>query len=291
MFHVDQEISTQPQDWARAVALADAVRGDLPERGARAAFTGCGTSWFMSSAAAELREHAGQGETDAFTSSEFNHLRHYDHVVAITRSGTTTEVIELLERLRGTTRTTVITAVPGSPVTAVADRTILLDFVDEESVVQTRFATTVLALIRVWLGQDLAKAISDAEHALHEPVDAHASAEQITFIGTGWTIALAQEAALKTREAAQFWSEAYPGMDYRHGPISIAQRGRLVWCFGAVPEGLEAQVRATGAGFVSSTMDPMAHLVLAQRVAVELAKVRGLNPDAPRNLTRSIILE
>jgi fructoselysine-6-P-deglycase FrlB-like protein len=34
----------------------------------------------------------------------------------------------------------------------------------------------------------------------------------------------------------------------------------------------------------------MAHLVVAQRLAVAIAEYRGLNPDAPRHLTRSVIL-
>lgn len=291
MFHVEQEIATQPADWRQVATLAPDFADDLPARGQRVAFTGCGTSWFMSMAAASLYEAAGLGEADAFTASEFLYGRHYDRVIAITRSGTTTEVIDLLQRLQGTVPTTVITAVPGSPVTKYADHTILVDFVDEESVVQTRFATTVLALLRAHFGEDLTAATKDAEWALMADIDALADVEQISFIGTGWTIALAQEAALKTREAAQFWAEAYPGMDYRHGPISIAQPGRLVWCFGPVPQGLEAQVRSTGATFESNRIDPMAHLVLAQRVAVQIAKNRGLNPDQPRNLTRSIILD
>ena len=33
--------------------------------------------------------------------------------------------------------------------------------------------------------------------------------------------------ALKLREAAQSWTEAYPAMEYRHGPMAIAQPGRL----------------------------------------------------------------
>ena len=53
-----------------------------------------------------------------------------------------------------------------------------------------------------------------------EPVDDGIA--QITFLGRGWTVGLAREAALKCREAAAFWAEAYPAMDYRHGPISIA---------------------------------------------------------------------
>jgi glucosamine 6-phosphate synthetase-like amidotransferase/phosphosugar isomerase protein len=41
---------------------------------------------------------------------------------------------------------------------------------------------------------------------------------------------------------------------------------------------------------VQSTIDPMAQLVGAQRLAVAIAERKGLDPDAPRHLTRSIVL-
>ena len=68
--------------------------------------------------------------------------------------------------------------------------------------------------------------------------------------GTGWTVGLANEAALKLREAAQFWAESYLAMEYRHGPLSIAAPGRAVWPFGALPPGLAEQIRGTGATLV-----------------------------------------
>ena len=37
-------------------------------------------------------------------------------------------------------------------------------------------------------------------------------------------------------------------------------------------------------------LDPMADLILAQRFAVTLATSRGLDPDAPRHLARSVVL-
>ena len=92
------------------------------------------------------------------------------------------------------------------------------------------------------------------------------------------------------REASQSWTESYPAMEYRHGPISIAAPGRVTWHFGAPPAGLAAEVAATGAHFEAGTLDPMAELVRAQRVALARALARGLDPDAPRNLTRSVIL-
>jgi fructoselysine-6-P-deglycase FrlB-like protein len=117
------------------------------------------------------------------------------------------------------------------------------------------------------------------------------SVDQITFLGSGWTVGLAQEAALKCREAAQFWTEAYPAMEYRHGPLSIAQPGRAVWPFGSLPPGLSEQIVATGATLAdTSGLEPMAALVLAQRFAAAEAERRGLDPDQPRNLTRSVVL-
>lgn len=79
-------------------------------------------------------------------------------------------------------------------------------------------------------------------------------------------------------------------MDYRHGPIAIAQPGRLVWSFGEPPRGLADDVARTGATMVTSDLDPMAHLVLAQRLAVELGRQRGLEPDRPRHLSRAVEL-
>jgi fructoselysine-6-P-deglycase FrlB-like protein len=116
------------------------------------------------------------------------------------------------------------------------------------------------------------------------------TAEQCTFLGRGWSVGLAHEAALKCREAAQLWTEAYPAMDYRHGPIAIAEPGRLVWSLGEVPTGLDEEVTARGATWVHHDLDAMAALVVAQRFAVALSLSRGLDPDHPRALTRAVVL-
>ncbi|ONI71905.1 sugar isomerase [Kribbella sp. ALI-6-A] len=287
---VSTEIATQPALWRQVAAGFAQYGGALPQPGQRVAAVGCGTSWFMAMAYAALREDLGQGETDAFAGSEFAFGRSYDAVVVISRSGTTTEVLDLIRRT--SVPTIAITATAGSPITELADQTILLDFADEQSVVQTRFATTTLALLRLSLGQDLTQAAADAETALTIDVDELAKLEQVSYLGTRWTIGLAHEAGLKQREAASAWTEAYPAMDYRHGPIAIAQPGRGVWIFGEAPEGLIEDIAATGATVVHHPdLDPMASLVVAQRVAVAKALALGLNPDQPRSLTRSVILD
>jgi fructoselysine-6-P-deglycase FrlB-like protein len=296
MSYVAAEIDSQPEAWRRAAALASTLGDELPASGERVAVVGCGTSWFMAMSYAALREAAGHGETDAFAGSEFPAGRRYDRTVAITRSGTTTEILELLRGARTAgARTTAIVGDPDSPAVELATDVIKLPWADERSVVQTRFATSTLALLRAHLGADLSVAAHDAQRALavELPLDP-ATLEQVTFVGRGWTNGLAQEAALKCREAATFWTEAYPAMDFRHGPISISAPGRAVWSFGPVPAGLADDVARTGATFISDAglggLDPMASLIVAQRLAVALAEHRGLDPDAPRNLTRSVVL-
>ncbi|MEU0285782.1 sugar isomerase [Streptomyces sp. NPDC006147] len=301
------EIASQPTLWRQAAASLPRQARALPRRGERVAVVGCGTSWFMAQSYAILRETGGHGETDAFAASEFPSGRQYDRVLAITRSGTTTEVLDLLRRVKGTVATGAITADPETPVMQAADAVAVLDFADEESVVQTRFATANLALLRAHLESEgalpagvlpLDAAVRDAERAVYEGLDAAVvGAEQFTFLGTGWTCGLAQEAALKMREAAGAWTEAYPAMEYRHGPISITGPGRVTWAFGRLPEGLGDDVARVGGTLVADStgtagsLDPLADLIRAQRLAVACAEARGYDPDRPRNLTRSVVLQ
>ncbi|WP_369367965.1 SIS domain-containing protein [Streptomyces sp. CG4] len=291
MTHVEDELNSQPECWMRAAEAAGRHRDALPEPGERVAIVGCGTSYFMAQAVAGLREGAGQGETDAFAASEFPHGRSYDRVLALTRSGTTTEVLELLGELRGRTRTTAVTADPGTPVMSAADDLVVLDFADERSVVQTRFATTALTLLRAHLGLHTDSVVADARTALSTSLpEGLVGCTQFTFLGRGWTVGLANEAGLKMREASLSWTEAYPAMEYRHGPISVTTEGTAAWMLGAAPEGLAQQVGATGGLWIDGGLDPLAELVRIQRLAVAVAAARGLDPDQPRHLTRSVIL-
>jgi CRISPR-associated protein Cas5a/b/c len=273
--------------------MAPTVAGQLPPPGESAAAIGCGTSYYMALAYAALREARGLGTTDAAIASELSPYRSYRCVVAISRSGTTTEVLRALEAVRDSTATVTVavTAVADSPVALAADYRVVLDFANEQSVVQTRFATTALALLRAHIGDRLEVTFADGETALAKPLPVEPSGfMQFVFLGQGWTVGLANEAALKLREAASAWTEAYPAMEYRHGPISVAGPRTLVWAIGPVDPGVLADAADTGATIVDGRSDPMAELVLVQRMAVELAEAQGLDPDRPKHLTRSVVL-
>jgi fructoselysine-6-P-deglycase FrlB-like protein len=288
----ESEVASQPDCWRLAAALLPTVAHLLPAPGERVAVVGCGTSWFIAQSYAVAREQAGQGETDAFAASEMPAGRRYDRLLVLTRSGTTTEILDLLAAVGAAQPTVAITADASTPIAAEADALIVLDFADEQSVVQTRFATTELALLLGHLGTDIEPIAEAAERVLATPLPPMlADGRQFTFLGTGWSCGLASEAALKLREAAGMWSEAYPAMEFRHGPIAVTGPGSVVWMLGDAPESLAGQVEAAGGLIWQSGEHPLAELVRVHRAAVTIALAAGLDPDRPRNLTRSVILD
>jgi glucosamine--fructose-6-phosphate aminotransferase (isomerizing) len=161
-------------------------------------------------------------------------------------------------------------------------------------VVQTRFATSALAMLRSTLDDDVEPAAAGAEAVLAGdlPVADPGSFDHVVFLGHGWTVGIANEAALKLRETAQVHTESYPAMEYRHGPVSLAGPASLVWILGSSDPAVATDVRATGATVLErpADRDPLAELVLIHRFAVAVAAARGLDPDHPRNLTRSVVL-
>ena len=80
-------------------------------------------------------------------------------------------------------------------------------------------------------------------------------------------------------------------MEYRHGPIALAGPSSLVWILGTPDPTIADDVRGHRRDRVEAALDPMAELLRIQRMAVALAEARGLDPDHPRHLTRSVVLQ
>src|SRR5271154_7184346 len=211
MSYLTDEIASQPECWSKAIEIADSAESALPAPGERVAAVGCGSSLNVARCYAALREAAGQGETDAFPASEVPAARRYDRLLCISRTGTTTEVLDVLRQAPREIRTTAVTADPSAPLAAEADRVVLLDFADERSVVSSRFITSSIVLLRAYLGADV-RGLADA--AAREGVlplqPGLAERSEFTSLGRGWAARVADEAALKLREASQTWAESYP---------------------------------------------------------------------------------
>jgi fructoselysine-6-P-deglycase FrlB-like protein len=291
MSYLTDEIASQPECWSKAIKMAGSAESALPGPGERVAAIGCGSSLNVARCYAALREAAGQGQTDAFPASEVPATRQYDRLVYISRTGTTTEVLDALRRAPRDTPTTAITAAPDTALAREARHVVLLDFADERSVVSSRFITSSIVVLRAHLRADI-RALPDlAARELARPLPPElAERSEFTFLGRGWAAAVADEAALKLREASRTWAESYPAMEYRHGPISVSDENTVVWALGEVPADLLADARRTGATVITSAADPLAGLIGAQRLAAALAERKEIDPDQPRALSRSVIL-
>ncbi|HLK02583.1 MAG TPA: SIS domain-containing protein [Streptosporangiaceae bacterium] len=283
------EIASQPEVWQTAIAAA--AIAPLPAAGQRVAVIGCGSSLNVARCYAWLREAAGHGQTDAYPASELTASRTYDHMVFISRTGTTTEVLEALRRAPGGVITTAVTADASAPLASGTDNVVLLDFANEQSVVSSRFISSAIVLARAHLGEDLTALPGAGARAVAQPLAPElATRVEFTFIGRHWAAFVADEAALKLREASRTWAESYPAMEYRHGPISVSDENTVTWAIGEVPASLIADTARTGATVVAEGGDPLTGLIGAQRLAVMLAARKGVDPDQPRALSRSVIL-
>jgi glucosamine--fructose-6-phosphate aminotransferase (isomerizing) len=291
------EIASQPWVWQQALDLAATEPEGLPRSGERVLVLGCGTSYYVAAAYAWLREAAEHGVTDALIASELPPvLRHYDRVVAISRSGTSSELLDAVRRLQSEQPGIRVVALLGeqrTPLAGLADDIVDLSFVDEQSVVQTRFPTTQLVMLRAALAgpgaSSLAWLPAAAQAALDGPLPA-TGIRQLVVLGHGWGTAIAQEAALKVRESAGAWVESYAVGEYRHGPVATSGPGTLVWGLDRLPDDMVDSVIATGGTVEHGCGEPLVELVRLHRYAVELAAENGRDADAPWYLSRSVVL-
>lgn len=282
------EISSQPQMWSRAMRQLPAGGGPLPRSGEQVLVLGCGTSYYIGDAYARLRTALGLGRTRAAVPSELPYVDAGETIVMLSRSGTTGDVIDAARSMRGEHRIVGISGTPGTEFDELCDEIVDLSYADEQSIVQTRFATTALALLRSSVQADDARLASQAQQALARPLPG-APPEHVVFLGTGFSLGLAHEASLKCLEASGRWAEAYAVLEYQHGPISAAGPGTWVWPLVPIPGNLVSAIAATGARLITPTLDPQAELVAVHRLAVGMALAAGRNPDVPPHLSRSVV--
>ncbi len=139
-------------------------------------------------------------------------------------------------------------------------------------------------------------------------------ARTIVVLGRGYEYATALEAALKLKELAGVWAEPYSSADFAHGPIALLEPGIPVILFavrGAAQHEARAMARTlSGRGAkvyavtndagaaeladdavllrspLSEALTPISFAVVAQLVALSLARRRGRDVERPRGLSK-----
>jgi len=160
----------------------------------------------------------------------------------------------------------------------------------------------------------------DARENVHRIAKRFAGARDFLFLGRGINYPIALEGALKLKEISYIHAEGYPAGEMKHGPIAmidatlpvvvIATQGRdrektlnqleQVKARGgqvilvANPGDPESERLADEVIEVPATTDelaPIVNVIPLQRLAYEIAVMRGLSPDSPRNLAKSVTVE
>ncbi len=141
------------------------------------------------------------------------------------------------------------------------------------------------------------------------------SQRDIFVIGRGVNYPMAEEAAIKLQETSYIHAHGFAGGELKHGPLALIGKGspcialvandgskremisnamevkaRGGYIIGVAPENNEVfdyWLRVPDAGEAS----PIVNIIPVQILAYHLAVMRGINPDYPRNLAKSVTVK
>jgi glucosamine--fructose-6-phosphate aminotransferase (isomerizing) len=210
-----------------------------------------------------------------------------------------------------------------SPLSAVAHVTIPLRAGPELSVAATKSFIAGLAAVSqlvAWWSEDAAllDAVRDLPARLEQAwrldwgaaIAPLCAAEHLYVIARGLGFAIAQEAALKFKETCGLHAEAFSAAEIRHGPMALVGPSFPVLAFtqdDPTEEGVEALVAAFAgrgapaiqvggggrAGVIGlpaaaghPALAPIGQIQSFYRLADELARARGFDPDRPLHLAK-----
>lgn len=244
--------------------------------------------------------------------------------VALSQSGRSPDLVDTMAALAGAgARTLALVNQPDSPLAAACEWAVPLCAGPEKSVAATKsYITSLSAVARLvahWSGDaalqtalaTLPQTLADAcSQDWSRAVDTLVGAERIMVVGRGLGFAVALEAALKFKETCAIQAEAFSSAEIKHGPMALIDDGYPLLIF--APRGpeqagliaLAAEMRGRGARVLlaapadvaerelqlataaDEALDPLAAIQSFYLMAARLSEARGLNPDAPRHLSK-----
>lgn len=332
------EIQSQPQAWAATLDLLNnqtaAVRAFYRDQQFdQVVFTGCGSTYYLSlAAAASMREIGGINAVGLPASEIWLYPRtafptnQHALLVAVSRSGETTETLRAVEAFRAAGRGPILTlsCYGDRPLAQLGDLNLVIEAGQENSIAQTRaFSTLYLAALylaalhadRANLLGELARLPAAGRRVLdtYQPL-AHelATSDHLShyfFLGSGARYGLAAEISLKMKEMSLSESEPFHFLEYRHGPQSMANPGTLIvgllsdtnqvhesavlnemQAHGARSVAIGARAADVELDVVDELVRGPLYLPFGQMLAYERAIWRGLTPDRPHQLSAVVKL-
>lgn len=219
-------------------------------------FVGCGSSYWLSTSACMTFQEKTGVKASAVTSGDIvMNMEYYKKayknplVVAPSRSGSTTETLQVLKMFKETYSSRVITVVEyeNSPIEGLSDVVLRIPWANEISVCQTRsFSNLYLACVMLGaiagkdegLLKDLDQYLNEAEgimrkgeELLRKIIKEFPKCRALVTLGSGKQLGVAFEGAYICIEMTQFPSNYYATLELRHGPIVMLDEGYLVGIF------------------------------------------------------------
>lgn len=245
------EIESQPDIWEKVLLAFTKKKDDLQEvlehrKIDQAVVIGCGSTFYLSQSVAACFSRLIQIPARALPSSDvliFPELIQPARtlLIAISRSGTTTETVRAVKKFKELQGGCVIaiTCYPDSPLAKSSDFFLEASVAQETSIAQTRSFTSMLLLAHAFLMtlshqetgigkirklpnllNDLILRSGDLPKKIGEDLDI----KHIIFLGGGPLYGLANEGMLKMKEMSLTYSEAFHPLEFRHGPMSMASK-------------------------------------------------------------------
>jgi glutamine---fructose-6-phosphate transaminase (isomerizing) len=251
------EIRSEPEVWRECLKTLDSA-GELARvnaaftKEAEWVFTGCGSSFYLAQVAAATWSMVTGGRARAIPASEIllfpELLPASSQPVLISRSGSTSEVIDAARYLRGQAgiETIAITCSTGTPLERVATSVIRLPAADEKSTVMTRSFTSMLLALQSLAGlrgrderfgeairllPDSVKRRMEGFESVAKSVVGFREFADYVFLGQGPLFGVAQESMLKVKEMSCSYAQAFHTLEFRHGPKAIVGPETLLTFF------------------------------------------------------------
>jgi len=333
-FATYREIKSQTEAWAQALEAASALQLPRPEDYDQIIFTGCGSTYYLSLSAAALYQEITGYAARAIPSGELllnpqivmrNRISHL--LVAISRSGTTTETVKAVEKFKADKLGEVLVISNYEEALArLADVKIVIDKGQEESVAQTRSFSSMYVAATGFsarmagrydlldcmsslpeIGERLIRDFEPAARQMGENLDF----DRFYFLGSGIRYGLACEVSLKMKEMTLTHSEPFHFLEFRHGPMSMVNERAVV--VGLVSESNFSHEKAvlnemgalggkivalgeSGVGIafesgIPESVHGVLYLPVLQLMAFYRSLAKGLNPDRPNNLEAVVKLD
>lgn len=300
----------------------------LIKKSDRVFFTGCGSSYFAALFCSHLLSFKLKKPIICLPASEFGFYLHSftekSLLISFSQSGETTDVISLVNQAKaGGVATAALVNMPFSTLHRLVNHCQLLPCGPERCVLATKSFTAQISLFLKIIGEDLAPA-ANAVRRILKPASLKRIARlaslltkspHIYLIGRGLSLPIASESALKIKEVSYLHAEAFAGGELKHGAIALIESGTPCLVFAPSDDTFSdiisnaTEIKARGGYIIglSSTPHPvfdyhltipdcgvgtvLPQLVAAQLLAYHLCLNRGLDPDKPRNLAKSVTVK